>query len=156
MRTPSYCNIITDESSEDSWISKLQTTANKYTMGGQLLSMSVLLMENSFGHEKIHRPSIHPLLSFMIQRWGHDGSRLARVFQTSLTPATPYSSSWGSWGVPRPDGISNPVTSGSSPLSPPSLFCLPNIQREAPTRHPNQIPECLLLLQGRPFTDIPT
>ncbi|KAF7641320.1 hypothetical protein LDENG_00285080, partial [Lucifuga dentata] len=81
--------------------------------------------------------SIHPLSSAYLGL-GRGGSRLSRPAHTSLSPARPSNSSWG---TPRrfPGQLGDvipPVCPGSSLGSLPSWMCLEDLPREATRGHP--------------------
>lgn len=79
---------------------------------------------------------IHPSIHLLFPSCSGD-SRLSNVFHMSLTPSNTDVLP----GQMR--CIISPLSSGSTPRSPPSWTCLENLQREASGPHPNQIPEPL-------------
>lgn len=73
-------------------------------------------------------PSIRPFCA-AYPRPGQGGSRLSKVGQTSLSP------------VESQGQMIYRACSGSTPWSPTSWMCPEDLQREAPRKHPDQMPE---------------
>ena len=84
-------------------------------------------------------PSIHPSIFFRLSRI----RSVSLVFQSSISPATFPSSSWGT--LRRSPGqmryVIAPVSSWATQGSVPSWTCPENLQREALRAHPDQMPE---------------
>lgn len=84
------------------------------------------------------RPSVHPSLLLGRSRWQHGMQVNSDI---PLYSQMLSSSSWGSWGILRPEEIyiTPPASPGSTQRSPPSLMCPGNLQRSR--GHPHQMPK---------------